>query len=110
MNNQSLREHLAVKVMGWENTAGDIYWSGGVAKSYISSWRPDKDIEQAFMLLDKFEQWGISCNLIDNGYFVSIIEWPKEGRDQEWEAEDKSLPMAISLAVAKATGRDDGSD
>ena len=104
-----LKEHLAVEVMGWVRGkltaphSGTYYCDSKNEKIWID-WDPIENIEQAFMLLDKFEQWGISCNLIDNGYFVSIIEWPKEGRDQEWEAEDKSLPIAICLAVGKATG------
>jgi len=110
MNKSKAREHLAVNVMKlpriqngeqpyyeYDEFSLDVIW--------VEDWRPDEKIEQAMMLLDKFEQWGISRNLVDEGYFVSIVEWNElDSDDKDWEAEHEILTKAITNAVLQATG------
>ena len=107
MNYDKLNEHLAVKVMGWEWP--DESYVGWVPDEIapMERWQPHKNIEQAMMVLDTFEQWGISRNLVDKGYFVSIVDWYEGAPDEDWEGENESLPLAICIAAAKATGYSD---
>ncbi len=94
--NESLRQHLAEKVMGWG-------WP-----LYIDNWKPDENIEQAFMCLETFQYYRIiKRELISNAieYYCVV------SRDCEYkqicETESTELPMAISLACARATGYED---
>jgi len=109
MNNESLNKWLAVEVMGWKHVKGrDNFWKYcDKNNKFIGSyhaWNPTENVEQALMCLGKHEQWGTSHNMVDDGYFVSIVEWPNSEDDKEWEAEHESLPMAISLACGRASG------
>ncbi len=100
--NESLRKHLAEKVMRYEEGCRkDEYWElDSDGNRYGLFWKPDENIEQAFMCLGTFEDWQISRfaqveDMIDE-YEITI---GNIGLSNE-----SSLPMAISLACAKATG------
>ncbi len=104
MNSESLNKHLAEKVMGWEMPSGDIWWSDGVAKAFESSWNPTENIEQAFMCLDTLDHPAYRIDFsITKTHQLSF--WPDVTYSQnKFEAKHKSLPTAISLACARATG------
>lgn len=105
--NESLRKHLAEKVLEWAQGETEFQWNDKNGNRMLDGilFDPPNNISQAIDLLGEFEQWGISRNLIDDGYFVSIVDWSAElAPDKEWEAEHESLPMAISLACARASG------
>ncbi len=104
-----LNKHLAEKVMGWtewtaakngHNDLNDAYTDGVKHKIEIEDWNPSENIEQAMMCLDIFTFWSI--NRTKKGYEAMIIT-DKEAFGDHIELHD-SLPMAISLACAKATG------
>jgi len=101
-DNESLRKHLAEKVMGGRFTYPAkccyIKEGRGVGRLYCP-WEPDKDIEQAFMCLDTFDNWGIGKT--KNSLYNVVIS------DIDSNAPHDSLPMAISLACGRATGFED---
>ncbi len=105
---QAMREHLATVVMGWVIYDRDPFWyrhkSTGEIAEQTSNWEPFTNHEQAFKCLDKFEQWGISRNMVDDGYFVSIVDWSESEPNKEWEAEHEDKLHAICIAMCKATG------
>ena len=99
-NTDSLNKHLAEKVMYWELPDGSNFWVKGTGKDYatihIDDWLPDKNIEQAMICLETFDNWGIGKT--KNSLYNVVIS------DTDSNAPHKSLPMAISLACTKATG------
>ncbi len=117
MTNESLRRHLAEKVMGikpeWSDAFRDeveegYYYMGmgGNLLTKVEDWKPDEYIEQAFMCLDTFPDWKIVCDR-DLKYEVGV--W-RRNRDEwlpKWMSGkcdfNESLPMAISLACARAS-------
>ena len=55
---QKDRDRLATEVMGWEISIDSLFWlHNELAVVSVFDWRPDENIEQAFMLLDKFKEW-----------------------------------------------------
>ena len=101
-------EFLAAEVMGWELNTPKRNYLRQTDKSHVMwevDWRPNQNIEQAFMLLDKF-----------NGIVEITGRAKKKGR-QRWDVVlDKmfepeyfcdSLPFAICLAVLQARGWED---
>ncbi len=112
----NINEHLAVKVMGWHRPPlGTLferlyYYSNYKCIDRISpvdDWSPQENIEQAIMCLNSFKTFGISKNMVDEGYYVSIYPDFHDCSEFEFEAENQSLPKAISLACARATGWED---
>jgi len=106
MNKESLRKHLAEKVMGWE-IAGEVVVISTPGVRLVG-WKPDENIEQAFMCLDTFDE---GYEIFVEGDVKRVIVY---GEEDEAETEvfareeaGGSLPMAISLACARATGYGD---
>jgi len=103
---KELNEHLAVKVMGWETTTlgGCDYWYIKPDGVYLNkplpkfNWQPHENIQQAMMVLGAFEVWCIEHYW--EGYEVSITD----SEAIQYKSENESLPLAICLAAAKATG------
>lgn len=116
MNIKSLREHLAIKVMGWkefELASEIVYWTNdaGDLCCPVSDWKPDKNIEQAMECLDTFVEAKIYLRkpsfvpVVITKYRCDIWE------DKAWRASrlgqgnsDTLMSEAISFACAKATG------
>ena len=100
MNTESLNEHLARKVMGWEKRA-DCWVKGGPPTVCLrrSSFNPCENIKQAFMVLEKCESWGMAK--AESSLYNVIVKF---GKNVELAEQNKSLPLAISLAAARATG------
>jgi len=109
MNNE-LNKWLAEKVMGWGTELSKItnkprktmiYFNPNDHADWIecSSWRPDENIEHAMMCLDTFTNFSIG-KWVDTPepYTVTIYD------QNQFCVDHESLPMAISLACAKATG------
>lgn len=108
MEIESLNKHLA-KVMGWKQHQYDNHFdrqrfyneyrdSEGNRTEFVKDWNPTENIEQSFMVLDTFGEWEV---FKDHDYFICIN--PKYRDPRNWDATDPSLPMAISLACARAT-------
>jgi hypothetical protein len=90
-----LNEFLAVEVMGWCIEDDDAYFdSAGIFQEPVYMFQPDKNIEQAMMCLEKFLHWQIDCK--PAGFYVHIKD--------EIGISHESLPIAISLACARAKG------
>lgn len=102
-----INEHLALNLMGWTKHPDERYPTNpetykdkdGDYKFMDFCWDPRKNMEQAFMCLDKFEWWRIDRS--SQRYYVSIYQ------DRGFDIKEKSLSKAISLACAKATGWED---
>jgi len=99
----NLNEHLAIKVMGWEHFSTEgkkaslpSYFNNEGWLMFVESWNPSENGSQSQMCLDTFEWWRIDRS--SERYYVSIYQ------DKGIDVKNKSLPMAISLACAKATG------
>ena len=104
----TLNEHLA-KAMGWveyqpnigpgEYCIPDEKTKGltGKVVMRVSDWNPSENIEQALMCLDTFDEFRID-------YHRKMYEVILPAQLYIGAGVDKSLPMAISLACAKATG------
>ena len=75
MNNESLRQHLAEKVMGGIYTfpSNNLYIKKETGDSYYKKWEPDENLEQAFMCLDTFGWWTID-KIPSGGFFSVSIE------------------------------------
>jgi len=71
-------------------------YDNGQIKIEAFFWNPTENIEQAFMCLDTFAWWEIHHAVDD--YECSIKQ------QYEQMGVNKSLPMAISLACARASG------
>lgn len=106
MNNESLNHHLATVVMGWHKytreTNGTVIYrdKNNKAKIAVNQFDPPNNIEQAMGCLEIFAYWAI--NHTKKGYEAMILT-DKEIFGDHIEL-NESLPMAISLACAKATG------
>ena len=106
---QKQREYLAVEVIGFEIDGDDyvlVDYINGPGTSFmrselrdkIDTWMPDQNLNQSVMLLGKFESWDIEYRLhFDGKNHVSII-------DKKVCVADEYLPLAICLAVLKASG------
>ena len=114
MNTDKLDEHLAVKVMGLKVLSKGVL--AGQEDKYklpngciilATDWQPHKKTEQAMMVLDTFEQWTINTNRKAPApkymYVISIVT---SLGSKYWEGSE-SLPLAICIAAAKATGYSD---
>ena len=101
-----LNEWLAINVMGWEyhvNPSGcDYYTLMGVTMGNVVTWKPNEDISQAFMVVEKMREKGFQLMLSDNepdeGWLAVFDHSPW----QEWKATADTPAMAICLAVQKA--------
>ncbi len=93
MSNESLRKHLAEKVMDFAmSEPTEREWCG------LEEWKPDENIEQAFMCLHRFTK-------DEPGIFLCEEESEcRIGNKGRAICDGDSLPMAISLACARATG------
>ncbi len=110
--NESLGQHLAEKVMGWKefwSSTGSLPdnfdgWTDdhNVPQARFDRWYPDENIEQAFMCLDTFEWFSICKN--DDEYAEGDEIYSCEVSNNNQVHIRSSLPMAISLACARATG------
>ena len=102
-----LRRHLAEKVMGIDLTKEYGFMDNDGCLHAGARWNPPENIEQAFMCLDTFSlEVEIDSNDATGGqkaWRVCILE--PDGRMECSPYE--SLPMAISLACAGATGYED---
>ena len=101
----TLDEFLAIEVMGWkkQNTTSPVWWLDAKTRAgmhLIKDWSPTTNIEQAMMCLERFQGWTIGEVDIGNsrGFMVVMAEKGWRGCQHE------SLPMAISLACARAKG------
>lgn len=108
-------EFLATQVMGWEcfKEWGDgspivsgLAYKAEEIEQIILYWNPSESIEQAFMLLHTFDFTRIYSDL---GTHVVNIDQLDNGEVTRYEGlSDKSLPEAITEAVLKASGYEDG--
>jgi len=104
MNTESLNEHLAREGMGWECLRfspihDGFHYKTPQGKMYYDDWNPCENIEQAFMVLEKFEDWTVAKIQPSGDYGCLIGDFNSDCRKR-----NKSLPLAISLAAARATG------
>ena len=125
----TLDEFLAVEVMGRESVSVDYSgteWESkwqvenkawmdkvdlvSVGEYYVNvpqdfyivqaDWSPSTNIEQAMMCLDTFEEWRIDHHAKSRGGYYEVLL--PNGHISA--GVDQSLPLAISLACAKAKG------
>ncbi len=95
-------EWLATEVMGWKILNNLDYYFTNLRRDYASfyrhNWEPDKDIAQAFMLLDMFgsvaldkfsKDWEATITIATKGGFCGYSTSPAE---------------AITEAVLQASG------
>jgi len=109
MNNESLRRHLAEKVMGWRETSQTepaLYWDRikQVVGSVVDEWKPDENLLQAFECLDTFNE---GYEIFVEGDVKKVTVYTSAFETTEVYAREEaggSLPMAISLACGRATG------
>lgn len=94
-NLPAIRKRLA-EWLGWEPSENGNYASPPTTGYYVT-WRPDVQLGQAWMLLEKCDQWIISterplvkCSVaVPRGFF---------------KASAPTAPLAITLAVYAAVG------
>ena len=109
----NINEFLATEVMGWRRKKGHHDTNGPILHAhYIDpankdfwldahDWNPTENIEQAMMCLEQIDS--------HKGY-VEIFRgksgwpWSVRFRPNDEYVGDESLPMAISLACARAAG------
>ena len=102
----NINEFLATEVMGWhkEGQTKDYQWvdSEGSDEEWAAFWNPSENISQAMMCLERFEGWELTKDSVD-GYLCVVWTTKHHG---VWcdNAGGPSLPMAISLACARAKG------
>ena len=106
-----INEHLAINVMGWEATNTRYKPVGSTPQDHhifisISDWNPTGNIEQAFMCLEKFENWEIIHNF--ERYEVMYRVGINRPDFSAVFGAHEVVSTAISLACAKATGWNDG--
>ena len=68
------------------------------ASIHVKDWNPRENIEQAIMCLEHFDTYHINAFSTGN-----ISVQVTKGKDR-WRREAKTLPLAISLACARAKG------
>jgi len=100
----NLNKHLAEKVMGWTMPTGDLWWDDKGAMASETGWNPSSNISQAMMCLSSYNHPAYRIDFsIEKIHRVSF--WPDVTYSKnKFEGEHKSLPMAISLACARASG------
>jgi len=112
MNTDKINHHLAVEVMRWHEDRSDLGFNkfgnkkspwdyvdqDGIFTCCIHKWKPDINLDQAFMCLDAFDWVTLSRSKVSNEWSVTVQD------DTRLRCWNKSLPMAISLAIYKATG------
>ena len=107
-----LNTFLATEVMGWryndynqgEPCLGYYMFPEAKEGAWMEArdWHPDTDIDQAMMCLEAFAEASIAMNKPRQGYCCSVRHRGKDKwNNSGWQ---ESLPMAISLACAKAKG------
>ena len=102
MNLESLREHLAIKVLGAKVIEGrkhKIYDFPSGELIYASLWNPPENIEQAMGCLDTLSNDYTINKTPLSRFYECWLE--SHGVGSGWQ---ETLPLAISLACAKATG------
>ena len=83
------------------NLDGDII-DYGIEANVINGCNFDTNIEQAMMCLDTFRSKGIDITWDEDNEIWRVGIW--EDNRTERHGSDKSIPVAISLACARATG------
>ena len=108
MNIESLREHLAIEVMGYHLKKSDphptnpyFYYADHRMVCMDCLWKSDENIEQAMGCLDTNPNWTINKSAEVGTYVICV--WGEGSRTKYWAGNEK-LSLAISLACAKATG------
>ena len=112
--NQEDRDRLAVEIMGWkkffEEQRRSTCWvkkelypdPDDAISSWYNDWRPDENIEQSFMLLDKFEQgktWK-SGPASDDQKYGCTVSTPQEN----FYATGPTRELAICKVLLKTIG------
>ena len=106
----TLDEFLAVEVMGWKLKEEPFFtgWASdnGFFHFHVQQWSPTTDIKQAMMCLEQLGTWSIDGNRefipaydVYAGYYEN-----HDGGHWRSTSSGESLPMAISLACARAKG------
>ena len=102
----NLNEFLAVEVMGWEcyyytvrgqSLTYPYYYTGETPYQRADHWNPSENIEQAMMCLNQWSWYQLTRK---GDVWICQVE----GGSREVAA---SMPMAISLACARARGWED---
>jgi len=112
---QQMRDTLAREVMGWELIESSLgmawYWSNdGVKYLYVQQtigclpsefgcWKPDQNIEQAMMVLEKFAKWKLwrACPALGHQKYGCLISEPRES----FYVTDETKELAICQAAIK---------
>ena len=108
MNTESLKHHLATKIMNWTimQPSGVIVFANNQRSGMkLPDWNPPENTEQAMMCLEKFTDQAILE--LDQEH---VCKWGVNIRVSEHGMTNHHhdlLSMAISLACAKATGWED---
>jgi len=102
----NLNKHLA-EMMGLEFREGgrkDEYWQDIDGDKFGLFWNPSENIEQAMMCLSLYNHPAYRIDFsIEKIHRVSF--WPDVTYSKnKFEGEHKSLPLAISLVCARASG------
>jgi hypothetical protein len=99
MTSQTLNALLAERVMKW-SAAPNRFLLGG--RKWIPSWRfrPFENLADSFRLLDAAGSTVYTLNADETGCFIARVQIGTV----VGEACDRSLPSAITIAVARATG------
>ena len=104
-NNDAIIKHLAEKVMGFEKREDgrkNEYWEEINGDKFGLFWNPLENIEQAMKLLDTFGGW----SMIKPAKRYHVVVVPSIINDSmcRGTTNNQSLPMAISIVCAEATG------
>ena len=101
MTARALTRLLAERVMKW-TAAPNRYILGG--RTWIPNWRfqPCENLADAFQLLDAAKPETYSIGADETGCFWAKVQFG----GVVGEARDRSLPLAITCAVARGSGID----
>ena len=114
MNLESLREHLAIKVMGWKLPKGDNFYTQGTGANFstihVDDWNPPENIEQATGCLDAIVTtkigWSLCVNCSPQKYVCKVHRWSLNGTRKSILGVEvnHNKALASSIACANATG------
>lgn len=101
MTTPNLSAEVATKIMGWKESKGGYFWKGTEIALKKEYWNPDKEIVQAFEIVEKLRpnQW-IILESYPDGWIVRIQNKGKLVLCSEYA--DPSLPLAIVKAALAA--------
>ncbi len=108
---QEMRDTLAREVMGWYetrelgigNALGPIhYFHNNFFVTDKEDWKPDQNIDQAMMVLEKFEWWEIEAN--GEEFLCRVFGTSKV---HAYLATEMDLKLAICKAAIKTLERKD---